>query len=141
VIQQVGLPYREYFIWVDDVEYTTRITNRGYMGIYVTDSEVHHKTGSNYTATIADGTPASAWKYFYEVRNKLHFWRVNYTFSKRVIFIPLYSLKFLIETLRRKDNRMRFFWIVLRGIAAGIFFRPRVRKVSGLVCSITGDTE
>ena len=48
VIQAAGLSKKEFFIWADDVEYTLRIAKNEFLGLYVTDSIVTHKTKTNY---------------------------------------------------------------------------------------------
>lgn len=42
LVYEIGLPYKEYFIWGDDTEYTTRISMR-YSSYMVLDSVVVHK--------------------------------------------------------------------------------------------------
>ena len=49
-----GLPLRDMFIWYDDVEFTARITLRGFAGAVVPDSIVEHRTKLNYTPDVRD---------------------------------------------------------------------------------------
>ena len=51
-IAQYGLPYREYFIWFDDREYTLRLT-RVCPGVQVMDSVVVHDMGDNRGVNFA----------------------------------------------------------------------------------------
>ena len=46
VMEAFGLPYKEYFIWFDDAEYTLRIT-KACPGVEVLDSVVLHDMGVN----------------------------------------------------------------------------------------------
>ena len=64
-VEQYGLPFADYFIWGDDMEYTARILRRDF-GVLVPDSWVLHKTATNHTAR--DAAPA---KFYYHVRNSL----------------------------------------------------------------------
>ncbi|MEO2068223.1 MAG: glycosyltransferase family 2 protein, partial [Desulfurobacteriaceae bacterium] len=73
VIERVGLPLREFFIWADDVEYTLRITKSGFLGLYVRDSIAIHKTKTNYSATTVYD-----WRFYYNVRNWLWIYRLHY---------------------------------------------------------------
>lgn len=66
---KLGLPYKEFFIWNDDVEYTDRITSNGYYGIYAVDSIAIHKTEANYESSLYTIPASAAWKLFYGVRN------------------------------------------------------------------------
>lgn len=72
VVKSVGLPIKEFFIWVDDVEFTSRITKNKMFGIYVKDSIVVHKTQSNYSASDTYN-----WRFYYNVRNWLWFTRLH----------------------------------------------------------------
>lgn len=66
----VGLPYKEFFIWADDAEYTQRICKNGYRGLFVADSVVIHKTPTNYVSTLETIPVYAAWKLFYGERNE-----------------------------------------------------------------------
>ena len=46
VMEKYGLPFKEYFIWFDDAEYTLRIT-RVCPGVQVLDSVIVHDMGAN----------------------------------------------------------------------------------------------
>jgi GT2 family glycosyltransferase len=94
VVKTVGLPMKEFFIWADDVEYTIRITRKGFLGLYANDSIVVHKSKSNYSsAGVYD------WRFYYDVRNvlwlhKLYFKkRYIYLLLKRILLIPKLPLK------------------------------------------------
>lgn len=67
---QIGLPYKEFFIWCDDGEYTYRICQNGYYGILVKDSIALHKTKVNYVSSMKTMPAAEAWKLYYGVRNE-----------------------------------------------------------------------
>lgn len=67
---EIGLPYKEFFIWCDDVEYTNRISSQGYYGIWAHDSVVLHKTLVNYEGNLKTISATAAWKLYYGVRNE-----------------------------------------------------------------------
>lgn len=67
---EIGLPYKEFFIWCDDAEYTERISKKGYYGIYVKESVVLHKTPVNYVSSLKTVPATAAWKLYYGVRNE-----------------------------------------------------------------------
>ncbi len=64
-VDRYGLPFKHYFIWSDDIEYTARILRheRGYL---VPTSIVHHKTSTPYTAVSTSGG-----RFYYHIRNTL----------------------------------------------------------------------
>lgn len=69
VMELYGLPYKEYFIWFDDAEYTLRIT-RECPGVEVTDSVVLHDMGVNKGVNFRMIDAENAWKFAYGIRNQ-----------------------------------------------------------------------
>ncbi len=90
IIKEIGLPIKEFFIWADDVEYTLRITRKGFLGLYVKDSIVVHKTRTNYSA---DGV--YDWRFYYNVRN----WLWIHKFYNKHRY-PLYLFRAIISTFK-----------------------------------------
>ncbi len=66
IVKKVGLPYKEFFIWADDWEYTRRIskTKKSY---YIPSSVVYHWCNSNVGANIitTDADRMDRFKYMY----------------------------------------------------------------------------
>ena len=67
-VRKVGLPYKEFFIWADDWEYTRRIskTEKCY---FVPESIVHHWCNSNVGANIitAEADRMDRFRYMYRI--------------------------------------------------------------------------
>lgn len=128
-VTELGYPIREFFIWGDDTEYTTRMTNAGWLGAYVPSSVVLHKTVNNYSADIYAAKPNEQWKHFYGIRNKLfcrRIWKGEFSFWSNVlkgfIVIPFRIIR------KRKDNRFSFVWLQWKATAAAIGFKPTIQK-------------
>ena len=124
-IAQCGYPIREFFIWADDIEYTTRITRSGLLGAYVPTSVVLHKTATNYSADIYHAQPNEAQKHFYGIRNTLYcrrVWKGEFAFwtavLKQIIVIPIRLLR------KRKDNHWLFIRINWRAAFSAMVFLP-----------------
>lgn len=69
VLESYGLPYKEYFIWYDDAEYTQRIT-QACPGVEVLDSVVLHDMGENKGVNFTMIDENNAWKFAYGIRNQ-----------------------------------------------------------------------
>ncbi len=127
VVKQVGLPIKEFFIWLDDYEFTTRINQAGYFGLYVHDSVVIHQTEKNEAANIANAAQSQAWKFFYEMRNRMYFERINskhfWTFYKKSRKIYKHLLN---EINKRGDDKEIFIDNIKRGFKAGLSFKPQI---------------
>ena len=130
IVREVGLPYKEFFIWVDDAEYTSRIYKAGYKGYLNNNSFVLHKTGANYGAGIKVATPDSAWKFYYYMRNSMFASRGE----KPWIVWFFRHLNHLRLDIRRtkdmpKEVRATFRKNLWRGFVDGLSFKPKIDYV------------
>ncbi|MDD7962151.1 glycosyltransferase family 2 protein [Microbacterium thalli] len=117
-IAEYGLPYRDYFIWFDDREYTLRLTRRC-PGVQVMDSVVVHDMGENRGVNFAMVTKDSLWKFAYGVRNE-----ASYQLHHRGL---LYYLEFgarLSVSLHRGRVPLSIRARLLRRWFEGIRFNP-----------------
>ena len=90
IIEKIGLPKREYFIWYDDSEYSLRINK--YSKIRnVNTSIINHKT------TLAPSTELG-WKSYYGYRNKIDMGK-NYS-SLPFVFVLYRYLYHIIRCLQ-----------------------------------------
>ncbi|WP_307793073.1 glycosyltransferase family 2 protein [Microbacterium stercoris] len=119
-IAKHGVPYRDYFIWFDDREYTLRLT-RACPGVQVLDSTVIHDMGDNRGVNFAMVDAKSLWKFSYGVRNE-----ASYQLHHRG---PLYFLEFgarLFVSLHRGRVPLKLRAALLRKWIEGIGFNPKV---------------
>jgi GT2 family glycosyltransferase len=119
-IAEYGLPYREYFIWFDDREYTLRLTRRC-PGVQVLDSVVIHDMGDNRGVNFGMVDQKSLWKFAYGVRNE-----ASYQLHHRGL---LYFLEFgarLFVSLHRGRVSLPLRAKLLGRWVAGVTFNPRI---------------
>lgn len=128
-IRQFGLPIKEFFIWGDDIEYTRRIAVRGERPCFIAGgSQVVHAAKSNVGSNIALDEPERIGRYFYAFRNEAYLYRQEgmkgrvYCFAKR-------CRDFLRIACIGRPRMIRF-RILIKGIWAGFFFRPKVEHVA-----------
>ena len=124
VVREVGLPFKEFFIWTDDWEYTIRIANK-YPCYLITDSVVIHKTASNTGSNIAVDSENRLKRYEYAYRNEMYFYR-----REGVKGIAYYGAKLLLHTYRvlrySQDKKKERLAIIYRNAAKGMRFNPEV---------------
>lgn len=123
-IKEVGLPFKDYFIWGDDTEYTLRL-NKYYGNAYmVGKSEVIHKRKGGKALSLKEEESKSRINmYFYMVRN-------NYINTKEykgkkdtvkyVLKYILYILKILFTKTKYKFLKVK---VIIKGLYSGIFKR------------------
>ncbi len=122
-IREVGLPYKEYFIWGDDTEYTTRIT-RKHTAYMVNKSIVVHKRANQGGVSIFTETDSKRLKNIYfHYRNNTH---ITFKYGEMKdklarVFVTTYTILKLLFTIRFAKA-----WLLMRSQVAALFFSPRV---------------
>ena len=129
-IKKVGLPYMEFFIWYDDIEYTKRITKNGFVGVYIPESIVIHKTkDNNARPNIYSDESHRARRYFYNSRNVLFLWRKKSLLKYLMIFVYYLLIVNTKIILKRKDSKLKFIIQNTKGTLASLIFNPKIEKV------------
>lgn len=72
-IRKVGLPVSEFFIWFDDVEFSSRVS-REFPCYLVLSSFVVHFTPSNDAVDFSTVSSKNIWKFKYGIRNRSSFY-------------------------------------------------------------------
>lgn len=85
VMENFGLPYKEYFIWFDDAEYTLRIT-RSCPGVQVLSSVVLHDMGANKGVNFTMINEKNEWKFSCGIRNEASYHLHHEGVAKYLIF-------------------------------------------------------
>ncbi len=101
LIQKIGLPHEEYFIWYDDTEYSLRI-HQYTRFLVVTGAELNHKTKLN----IKSHPRRYDWKEYYAIRNRLLMVREHGNLIDRIVnfvdlFIHVIFRNWLFGVIRR----------------------------------------
>ena len=121
LVYQIGLPYKEYFIWGDDTEYSSRISNLhdSYMAI---DSVVTHKRAIQSVLSIFTETNKKRIdNYFYAYRNRIHNQRTIY----KKILMYIYSVFEFFKLVF--TGHLYSAKIVAKGLFAALFFNPTIK--------------
>ncbi len=122
-IKEFGLPYKEYFIWGDDTEYTTRISKK-YPSYLVCKSQVLHKRKIQGAISFDTETDKKRLKnYYYFFRNSINNVRLHSNTSSLVKAYFRYSFWGTKSFFTLKWYK---WWIITRSIFAAMFFRPKV---------------
>lgn len=120
VVEQYGLPYADYFIWCDDVEYTARVL-RDNLGVLVPTSVVTHKTATKHTAV--DAAPS---RFYYHVRNGIWTLIRSNAFSRveKAKQTPFFLGSIGTYLIRTRFN-WRSLWFIGAGVRDGVFRHPK----------------
>ena len=124
VVQEVGLPIGEFFIWADDLEYTRRISRR-YPCYVIPASVAVHCCDTNNGGNIATDVPERIQRYRYAYRNEVCLYRREGLrgIAHLLLRTPLHVLRVLLRSDSRKLERIR---VILGGTLRGLRFHPPI---------------
>lgn len=122
-VREVGLPYKEFFIWADDWEYTRRIskTEKCY---YVPKSIVHHWCNSNVGANIITAEPERMERFKYMYRNDVVMYRQDGIEGK--IYLTIRNLVHRLRILKNGKNIKEKYALINLATREGKNFYPKV---------------
>lgn len=126
-VYEVGLPIKEFFIWGDDTEFTTRIYQHGYTCLYAGNSTVVHKTTENYISQLQTAPTEALWKFQYGLRNDIFLRRMrkkNLLFFLSVINIYRKAVRHINK--RQGNDKKAFLKVIRKACWQGLFFRPQI---------------
>lgn len=123
VLEKFGLPYKEYFIWFDDAEYTLRIS-ADTPGIQVLDSITVHDMGENKGVNWGMVDEKNAWKFAYGARNQASYQRHHRSLPHFLFFCAQVIVGMRRGGVSRKLRRQ------MRGkLWEGFRFNPEIDRV------------
>lgn len=127
VVREVGLPFKEFFIWTDDWEFTRRVSRR-HPCFVVGDSIVVHASKTNNPGTIVDDAPERLDRYRLIYRNDVVLYRQEGLFGWLFLIArALYHIALVL--LKSKGDRLKKISIIVSSNLAGLRFHPRVEYV------------
>lgn len=129
IVQEIGLPIKEFFIWGDDVEYTNRISKK-YNCFIVGKSQVLHDTKNNEGSNIARDEVSRLNRYKFAYRNEMYIARKNGVkgIVRQIAKICLHMFRVLAKN--KNGHRLKKWSIILANSIKGIFFNPKVEIIS-----------
>ena len=128
IVNEVGLPIKEFFIWGDDVEYSKRISSR-YTSFFVYDSQVVHAMKSNLSTSIVEEMDEQRiQRYGLLYRNKYFIIR---NAPARVRIAYWLDIRNVIKDICKNSNgnKWRKCKLVIKSSIEGLFFNPSIEYV------------
>lgn len=129
IIKEVGLPIKEFFIWADDVEYSTRIQSKYKYNCYlVRNSEVVHKTKNNLGSNITKDDERME-RYRYAFRNE-SFIAKKYGLSRKLYDFAKNGYQILCVLFKSKKYKFKKLGIIISSVYEGLFkFNPKIEYI------------
>jgi GT2 family glycosyltransferase len=126
IVEEIGLPYKEFFIWGDDSEYTNRISSK-YPSFLISESIVTHLRAGNGAALsiYSMNSPQRIKMYSYLIRNR-HFLNRKVLKLNRIrrAYIYCTEIATALKLLIRGDISRAKAMII--GCVNGLCFNPQI---------------
>ncbi|MGI5990072.1 MAG: glycosyltransferase family 2 protein [Lachnospiraceae bacterium] len=121
MVRNVGLPYKEFFIWADDWEYTRRIS-KVKKSYFIPDSVVVHWCNSNVGADIITAPKDRIDRFKYMYRNDQVLYRQDGLDGK--VYLLIRNIVHIVRILLKADNKLEKIKIIMKSSRAGRSFYP-----------------
>jgi rhamnopyranosyl-N-acetylglucosaminyl-diphospho-decaprenol beta-1,3/1,4-galactofuranosyltransferase len=115
IIERVGLPTPQFFMWGDEAEYYYRIVNKNKIPVYTVASSVHYHPPTGFSFR-ADWDYSKSWKMYYYIRNKYHVNQSRYnTKLQAALFYAMFLVAMMgVVTVFQKTEKFKklsfIFW-------------------------------
>jgi GT2 family glycosyltransferase len=115
LIQKVGFPKKELFIWGDESEYYHRIISKFKIPFYTKTNSIHYHPPSAYSYKN-DWDFRTNWKMYFYVRNRFHILKTRYSNTpvtailRYTFFLASFSILIL---LFQKSNKLQKIYFML----------------------------
>lgn len=128
VVEKVGLPIKEFFIWGDDLEYSKRISQQ-YDCYLVPTSKVTHKSKSNIGSNIAEDNSENLDRYRYAYRNEWYLYNKLGLFARLYYFLKIRLHYHRINKSNMPDKKKRK-QIIKQSIKEAKTFKPSIEYIN-----------
>ena len=128
IVNGVGLPYKEFFIWADDWEYTRRIS-KIQKCYFVPSSVVHHLCNSNVGANIITADPDRMKRFKYMYRNDVVMYRQDGIEGS--VYLSIRNLMHRLRILKDGKNVKEKFGLIKTATNEGKKFYPEIEFPGG----------
>ncbi len=122
-IKEMGLPYKEYFIWGDDTEYTSRISSKYDCFMACRSVVVHKRKIQRSLSFYTETDPNRLNFYFYQIRNNGHIALIYKNWKGKFKWIVSSFLMFAKLIVHFDVKRLRIFF---KAIFSLVNFHPVV---------------
>lgn len=123
VIQKMGLPYKEFFIWGDDSEYTSRVSSKYDCYLACKSIVVHKRILQTALSFYKESDKSRLRNYFYAYRNNTYTQWKRSSWKRKMLLIIGRLL--MLSKLLLEGDFLRFN-ILLKASISSFSFAPRI---------------
>lgn len=130
IVEKVGFPNYNLFLWGDETEYLFRITRKYKIPAYTNLASIHYHPASPYSFK-SNWDYGSAWKMYYYVRNRFFIFKSKYSdhmvlvVSIYLAFLFVFVFRIIVYQKTDKLRKLRFIlWPVADAFASNFKATP-----------------
>lgn len=123
VIKEMGLPYKEYFIWGDDYEYTERLSQNHYCYMVCRSRVVHKRNMQGILSFKLEKDARRLKNYSYKFRNELYNVKL---YSKRYYFYSKYFKLLVMAISQLLSGNISKSKIIFKSLRSIVSFHPQI---------------
>lgn len=127
------LPYADFFIWFDDVEYTKRLARESF-GVHIVSARMKHPNNA--------GVLDMGGRLYYYLRNQLWITRLNprpWALTQRPIFRLAELLVLALRQFPVAKNKKLWVFSTTKGLSEGMFRLPAAQQPGELLSSLPSE--
>ena len=118
IIERVGVPKSEFFLWGDETEYYYRITRTNNIPVCTVANSIHYHPATAFSLK-QNWDHTNSWKLYYYIRNRFHIHKAKFS-NKALAFISYgcFLMAFAgITLLYQKTNKLKKIGFILWPVA------------------------
>lgn len=133
VVEKMGFPDKDWFIYGDDLDYTTGLTGAGFRMVFDPGITFYHDCRSLNAGSVNQKTYSSLWRTYFMYRNGL----IIYKRLAGALFFPvlLYKLASWLLAARVHQDKAGYFRLLWLSVVDGLSGdrRKKLKDISGIM--------
>jgi len=133
IVEKMGFPDKDWFIYGDDLDYTTNFTRAGFQMIFDPKLVFYHDCQSLNAGNVNQKTYSSLWRAYFMYRNGVIIYK---KLAGNLFFLVfLYKLLSWILASKAYEDKMKYFKLLWVSIKDGLNGdrRKKIKDVNGIV--------
>ena len=131
IVERVGFPKEQFFLWGDESEYLYRITKKNKIPVCTIADSIHYHPASAFSYK-KDWDYGTMWKMYFYVRNRFHIYKAKCNSSAAAIihyccFLIAMAAVVLVYQKTDKAKKLRFiFWPAIDAFSNNFTANPQL---------------
>ncbi len=123
-LPKAGYPNKNFFIWGDDIDFTSRLSQQAPGYLIAKSKATHLRVDPSFPSILTETNPGRIKMHYFNVRNNLY---VSRRYKKKSVLLmdSLYNFKIIVKSLSTPKGLQKA-RIYVKGFWSGLLFNPIV---------------